>query len=185
MLGIALVLAATALGGWLVAGLADDELYWSVRSGVRAGEPVREDQLVATRARLEGPAAAAVLGADTSIEPGSVWAYDLDAGAIVPDGAWGFDGVADHELPMAVREGAMPGDLARGERVDVWVGPGPQEGATGQSAERVLADVQVKGVDPAPTGGAATVVVGLGAEPPSGTAVAAIGAGHVTVVRRS
>ncbi|MFD1860870.1 hypothetical protein EHW97_14180 [Aeromicrobium camelliae] len=186
MLGLALVLAATAAGGWVVAGLADDELYWSVRDGVRAGEPVREEQLVATRARLEGAVQDAVVPADATIEPGTVWAHDMPAGVIVPEGAWVGDVVGDHEVPLAVREGAMPADLAPGDRVDVWVGPGPQEGmAAATSAQRVLADVRVVGVDPAPTGGAATVVVGVGEEPPSATTVASVGAGHVTLVRRS
>lgn len=185
MLGIALVLAATALGGWVVAALADDELYWSLRSGVRAGEPVREEQLVATRARLEGAARETVIPADAAIVPGAVWAHDMSAGALVPEGAWVDDGLGDHEVPLAVRDGAMPGDLAPGDRVDVWVGPGPQEGASVADAQRVLADVRVAGVDPAPTGGATTVVVGVGEEPPSAATVAAIATGHVTLVRRS
>ncbi|WP_293785862.1 hypothetical protein, partial [uncultured Aeromicrobium sp.] len=69
ILGIVLVLAATALGGSVVARLADDEPYWSVRSPVRAGEPVRHDQLVETRARLDDAVASAVRSADAASTP--------------------------------------------------------------------------------------------------------------------
>lgn len=182
VLGVALVLAATALGGWLFSRLDGGERYWAVSQDVRAGEAVDDAQLTSTTARLDGGAAETAISASTPAVDG-VWAYDLPAGAIVPTSAWTTDAPGGHELPLLVSEGAFPDDLARGDQVDVWAGPGPQQADV--EAQRVLGQVVVRSVAMAPTGGAATIVVTLGDHAPSAEAVAALGSQHVTVVRRS
>jgi len=182
ILGVALVLTATALGGWLANRLDDGERYWALSRDVRAGQPVEDAQLTVSTARLDGAAAETAVSATTPIADG-VWAYDLPAGAIVPTTAWTAEPPGGHELPLSVTEGAFPDDLARGDRVDVWAGPGPQRADV--EAQRVLGEVVVRSVTAAPTGGAATIVVAAGDHSPSAQAVAALGSRHVTVVRRS
>lgn len=181
--GVALVAVATALGGWAAMAADDGERYWVVREDVRAGDPVGADQLTTTTARLDGAASGTVLRADQEVEGAVVWAHDLPAGSLVTTTAWSASGESAHELPFPVTDGSYPADLARGDHVDVWVGPGPQQAAG--EAQRVVASVPVRAVTPSATGGTTTVVVDLGDETPSAQVMAALGSHHVTVVRRS
>ncbi|MEH3034018.1 MAG: hypothetical protein PGN07_08245 [Aeromicrobium erythreum] len=89
--------------------------------------------------------------------------------------------MAAAELPLVVAPGAAPTDLVRGDRVDVWTGPGPGDD-TGLPARRVLGGVPVVSVGRG-SGGGRTVVVDVGRRPLAPAVVAAVGAGHVTLVR--
>ena len=183
--GVALVAVATAIGGWTAIAADDGERYWVVREEVRAGDPVDPGQLTTTSARLDGAAAATIVRADAAVDESAVWAHDLPEGARVSTGSWAPSAEAGHELPFPVADGAFPADLGRGDRVDVWAGPGPQQGQAAGEAQRVIASVPVRAVTPSATGGSTTVVVDLGDQAPSAQVVAALSSHHVTVVRRS
>jgi hypothetical protein len=191
VLGVLLVLVSTVLGAAAVAAASSTTGYWAVRSDVRAGDPVERDDLVATEAHVPEDAARHLLRTDRPLPArldDLVWARDVGDGAFVTRGAMSSrqaDVVT--ELPLTVTSGAAPADLARGDRVDVWVGPGPGEDA-GQEADRVLSDVRV--VSSGGTGtvrGAPsrTVVVGVPDDALNGSVVSTVSAGHVTMVRVS
>ncbi|OUZ12838.1 hypothetical protein BHE97_01140 [Aeromicrobium sp. PE09-221] len=185
MTGVALVAVATAIGGWTAMAADDGERYWVVREEVRAGDPVEVAQLATTSARLDGAAAATVVRADVAVDESAVWAHDLPEGAFVSASSWAPSAEAGHELPFPVADGAFPADLGRGDRVDIWAGPGPQQGQAAGEAQRLIAAVPVRAVTPSATGGMTTVVVDLGDQVPSAQVVAALSSHHVTVVRRS
>lgn len=189
MLGVLLVLAATALGVAVVEAGDDRVGYWSVGADVGPGDPVRRADLVETRAALSDEAAAGLLRTDEPL-PASldqlVWARPLRTGALVDAAALSRAGAASGaELPLSVRPGAAPHDLAPGDVVDVWVGPAPED-AEPDGATRALEGVTVLSTGPAQAGGGGrTVVVDAGAGGPEGDVVAAVTARHVTLVRRS
>ena len=118
-----------------------------------------------------------------------VWAHDVAAGSLVPLSAVvPKASTTRSQLPLSVAAGFLPADLARGDIVDVWVGPGPgDEGAA--KAVRVLDRVRVveAGDDAAALGGslAQTVLVDTGDAELSGSVVSTVAAGHVTLVRVS
>lgn len=183
------MLGAAVLGARTVAAADDRVTYWAVAEDVGAGSTVSTDQLTPTRASLEGPVAEGVLRTDDEL-PAAVddlrWAQDLPAGTLLsPQHLDRVHEVATTQLPLSVGAGAAPSDLARGDLVDVWVGPAPGETA-GDPARLALESVRVvsegSGVDGAST---RTVVVELGEVVLDGEVVAALGSGYVTVVRRS
>jgi hypothetical protein len=191
ILGVLLVLVSTVLGATALAAAGSSTGYWAVRSEVRAGDPVKRSDLVRAEAHLPDDAARHLMAADETF-PGRlddlVWARDVGDGALVSRAA-----LADRrsggvtELPLTVTSGAAPNDLQRGDRVDVWVGPGPGDDAS-QKSVRVLRDVRVVS-----TGGSAsvrggpsrTVLVDVSEGELSGSVVSTVAAGHVTMVRVS
>jgi hypothetical protein len=185
--GALLVLGATVGGARLVASQDDTVAYWAVADDVRAAGSVSAAQLEPVRARLEGVSDQHYLRAD---EPppvdGRVWARDLPAGTLVDASALTAVASDDgHELPLKVEEGAFPADLSDGDRVDVWAGPAPGQGAA-EEAERVLTGARVVSAgaaDPALGQTARTVVVAVESDQVQAQVVAAVSARHVTLVR--
>ena len=191
ILGVLLVLVSTVLGAAALAAGSSTAGYWAVRSGVRAGDPVERTDLVRAEAHLPDDAARHLLPTDEALPArldDLVWARDVGDGALVTRAALAdrhHGGVT--ELPLTVTSGAAPADLRRGDRVDVWVGPGPGDD-TGQKSDRVLRDVRVVS-----SGGAAavrgalsrTVLVDVSDAELSGAVVSTVAAGHVTIVRLS
>ena len=191
LLGALLVLVSTLLGAAAIAAAGSSTGYWAVRSEVRAGDPVKEADLVRTEAHLPDDAARHLLKTDEALPArldDLVWARDVGDGALVTRAA-----LADRrsggvtELPLTVVSGAAPTDLQRGDRVDVWVGPGPGDDAT-QKSVRVLQDVRVVssgGSVPVQGGLSRTVLVDVTKAELSGSVVSTVAAGHVTMVRIS
>lgn len=191
VLGVLLVLASTVLGAAAVAAGSSTTGYWAVRSEVRAGDPVERTDLVKTDAHLPDAAARHLMRTDEPLPARLdqlVWARDLGDGALVSRATLASDqagGVT--ELPLTVASGAAPSDLERGDRVDVWVGPGPGDDA-GEKSVRVLSDVPVvSSGDSAALRGAPsrTVLVDVSDAELSGSVVSTVAAGHVTMVRVS
>jgi hypothetical protein len=192
VLGVLLVLGATVLGARLAASGDDSVRYWAVRSAVTPGDTVSEDALEPTRLDLSDSAAANYVRVDDEFDApltDLVWAHELSPGSLVSRTAVvRRDALTNGELPLNVAEGAAPADLARGDRVDVWVGPGPGDDP-GSATERVLRRVRVlqTGDDASAVGGslAQTVLVEV-AESQLGTSVVGtVATGHVTLVRVS
>ena len=183
------MLGAAVLGARTVAAADDRVTYWAVAEDVSAGSTVSTDQLTATRASLEGPVADGALRTDDEL-PAPVgelrWADDLPAGTLLSSNHLDpADEVRTTQLPLSVTSGAAPNDLAHGDLVDVWVGPAPGE-PTVEPAALVLEAVRVVGEGSGVEGASTrTVLVELGEVALDGEVVAALGAGHVTLVRRS
>lgn len=192
ILGVLLVLGATVLGARLAAAGDDRVEYWSVRSGVTPGDAVSPDLLEPTRVRLSDGAAANYVRADEEfVAPLDelVWAHALSPGSLVGKTSLVERAGRSHgELPLSVAEGSAPGDLQRGDLVDVWVGPGPGDAGSGETV-RVLEAVKVlqNGDDAAAVGGALaqTVLVEVDEERLGTSVVGTVAAGHVTLVRVS
>lgn len=191
ILGALLVLVSTLLGAAAIAAAGSSTGYWAVRSEVRAGDPVKRSDLVRAEAHLPDDAARHLMATDEALPArldDLVWARDVGDGALVARAA-----LADRrsggvtELPLTVVSGAAPTDLQRGDRVDVWVGPGPGDDAT-QKSIRVLQDVRVVssgGSAPVQGGLSRTVLVDVSEAELNGSVVSTVAAGHVTMVRIS
>ena len=191
ILGVLLVLVSTVLGAAAVAAGSSSTGYWAVRSDVRAGDPVQRSDLVRAQAHLPDDAARHLIRTDEELPARLAdleWQRDVGDGALVP-----LSALARHEagsvteLPLTVTAGAAPTDLQRGDRVDVWVGPGPGDDAT-QKAARVLRDVRIvsSGGSAAVRGAPSrTVLVDVSHADLSGSIVSTVAAGHVTMVRVS
>jgi hypothetical protein len=192
ILGVLLVLVSTVLGAAAVAAAGSSTGYWAVRSEVRAGDPVKRSDLVRAKAHLPDDAARHVMATDEALPArldDLVWARDVGDGALVTRAALADRRDGDvTELPLTVTSGAAPTDLQRGDRVDVWVGPGPGDDA-GQKSVRVLQDVRVvssgNGSVPEQGGLTRTVLVDVSEAELSGSVVSTVAAGHVTMVRIS
>ena len=192
VLGVLLVLAATVLGARLAAAGDDSVEYWAVRSAVTAGDDVSQAVLEPVRVRLTGSAGDTYVRADEEFSApldDLVWAHALAPGSLVSKQALvARAGVARAQLPLSVTQGSAPADLARGDLVDVWVGPGPGDEA-GAEAVRVLTSVRVlqSGDEAAAASGslAQTVLVDVDGERLGTGVVGTVAAGHVTLVRVS
>lgn len=190
VLGVLLVLGATVLGAYVVSASDDTEPYWALGRDVAAGDPVQRSDLVESRARVGDRAARSFLRTDEEL-PADLellrWARTGRAGALVERSALARDGAGTAtELPLSVRLGAAPDDLRVGDRVDVWVGPSPEDGADAGEATLALADVPVvEDGRVVGAGGARTVLVDVKGVDLDGATVAALTAQHVTIVRRS
>lgn len=183
-----LVLGATALGARVVVEADDTVEYWAVSDDVPAGDAVGRDDLVATQARLDGASGEAYVRVEEQLPDdlgGLRWTDDLGAGSLVAHDAWGSGAESRGHLPVSVQTGFLPADLGAGDLVDVWVGPGPGEPAD-LAAERFASGLRVLDAGQSETLGASvtrTIVLDLGSETLRGEQVAAIAAGHVTLVR--
>lgn len=192
ILGVLLMLGATVLGARVAAAGDDSVEYWAVRSAVTPGDAVSKDMLEPTRVRLSGESAGNYVRADEEFEAPLdtlVWAHELSAGSLVDKTSLvARSGQSHGELPLSVAEGAAPGDLQRGDLVDVWVGPGPGDDPAGETV-RVLEAVKVlqTGDDAAALGGslAETVLVQVDESHLGTSVVGTVAAGHVTLVRVS
>ena len=191
ILGVLLVLVSTVLGATAIAAAGSSTGYWAVRSEVRAGDPVKRTDLVRAEAHLPDDAARHLMAVDEALPArldDLVWARDVGNGALVTRAS-----LSDRrsesvtELPLTVVSGAAPTDLQRGDRVDVWVGPGPGDDAR-QKSVRVLQDVRVVssgGSVPVEGGLSRTVLVDVSEAELSGSVVSTVAVGHVTMVRVS
>ncbi|MFD1825523.1 MULTISPECIES: hypothetical protein [Mumia] len=182
------------LGGLLMARVSETTELWALRADVRAGEPVRVDDLERVDARLGGDARAHYLAAsetDALVDraASAVWGRDMAAGELVPDAALVDASVKGGvELPLQVSHASVPDDLGEGHRVDVWVAPGESSVEPTAEARRVLDDVTVVAVHGAGTAwGDSTmrgIVVRVDDEDLLPQALAALDSGTVTLVRR-
>lgn len=181
VLGVILVLGSAVAGGTLLATARDTTDYWLVRADVRAGEAVDRADLSVAEGRLDPAARDAVLAVADGA-PRGVWARDVAAGTFATRDAVSRQVERGRELPLAVEAGATPPDLAPGERVDVWSGPGDGAPSGGTLTQRVLLSVPVLSVSRPDGTGLRTVVVDTGRGGPAGDVVAAA-RGRLTLVR--
>lgn len=192
LIGVLLILGATLLGARLTAGGDDTTEYWALASSVKAGDQVTRDALVPTRVHLSSRAAANYLRTDQTFEQpleALQWANAGSPGALVERTALVPRATKQRsQLPLDVATGAAPVDLARGDLVDVWVGPGPGDDPGGK-AVRVLQSVRVvqTGDKSAEIGGslARTILVDVDNAQLQGSVIGTVASGHVTLIRVS
>ncbi|KQX72452.1 hypothetical protein AERO_10365 [Aeromicrobium fastidiosum] len=185
-----LVLGATVLGARLAAAGDDRVEYWAVGDGATPGDTVSRDDLRAVEVRLPEGAAGNYIRTDETFDApleDLVWAHRLTSGSLVGrDALVSRSSTPRGELPLSVAQGAAPSDLAHGDVVDVWVGPGPGDDSGGP-AVRVLEGVRVlrTGGDAVAAGGslARTVLVDVDQDRLGTEVVSAVATGHVTLVR--
>ena len=194
--GVLIVLASTALGGWAIAAADHTVAYWATRSGVRAGEPVHRDDLVAVHAKVPGRTARGLLRTDQAL-PARIgelrWATDARAGALVTSDSL-IPRTRAVELPISVPTGGIPADVRSGDRVDVWAVPdgagsggGGAADETSARARRVLSKVRVVSRSGASGigGPGVTVVVDVAGTPLDASLMGALSTQRLTVVRVS
>lgn len=123
--GIVVVALSGLTGSRLLATADDTARVWTVRHDLVAGQPLDEEDLVATRVRFtdEGDADR-YLSAEEVLPARTVLRRDVGAGELLPRAALGSrDEPGLVELPVAVASSALPATLEVGDRVDVWVTP--------------------------------------------------------------
>ncbi|MCD9197082.1 hypothetical protein [Aeromicrobium wangtongii] len=190
VLGVLLVLGATVLGARLAAAGDDRVEYWSVRADVVPGDTITQDDLRPARVRLTREAADDYVRTTEQFSApldDLVWAQPLTQGSLVAKTSLvPRSSAARGQLPLNVALGAAPADLARGDLVDVWVGPGPGD-EPGPDAVRVLGAVRVlhSGNDVGAQSGslAQTVLVDVDDSRLAPDVISTVSAGHVTLVR--
>jgi hypothetical protein len=159
VIGVLLVTLAAVLGARVVAALDDRVLVWRVESAARAGSPANELEVRAVGVRFDGQdTQAAYLPADVPLDTAGVLGRDLAAGELLlAADVLAADDRSAGELPLDVPAGSVPVDLAVGDRIDVWVVPGPAGAGTGTGtlaspeaipadADRVLRGVRISAV---------------------------------------
>jgi hypothetical protein len=182
--GVLLVLSSAVLGGLLLAAADHTEGYWAVSRDVRAGDAVRREDFTAVRAQVPAPTGASLLRTDRAL-PGRLselrWSTDARAGTLVTASALASRrGVV--ELPFSVPTAGLPGDLRRGDRVDVWSVPDESPARRLLSGVRVVSRTSATGI----TGGpGVTLVVDAGGRTIDSKLMSALSRGRITVVRVS
>lgn len=187
VVGVALVLASTVLGARLL-GTSDDRItVWAARHDLTSGNALRASDVEPRRVRLDD-ASVRYLAVDGDVPRGLVLTRSVGRGELVPATAISA-GVPSADLrtvTVPVDRFHVADDLARGERVDVFVTP-DSGGAAGR-ARLLVADVEVVDVeqDQGRFGGASAsrgiaVAVPVAA---AATLVGGLSGGTVDVVRR-
>lgn len=194
IVGVVLILASTVVGGLALAAADHTEGFWAVSRDVRAGDPVRRQDLVAVRAKVPGRTASGLLRTDQPL-PGRLaelrWASDGRAGTLVTMSAL-VSRRRVVELPMVVAAGGAPADLRSGDRVDIWSVPdGRTEepaGADKAGARRLMSGARVVSTSSATgmTGGpSVSLVVDAAGMTLDARLMGALSTGRITVVRVS
>lgn len=187
-----LIVAGSVVGGSRVMAAADDTIaVWSIVGDHRAGTPVDPADLRGVDVHLGQAGADRYVPADEPIAPGQVWVRDVHAGELLGTEATGDPGEREvGQLPLIVAAGALPADLARGDRVAVWVSPSASSAKKSAKAELVLDGMRVLSVSQATAamagGNGYRVLLALEEDRPDrlGAALGSIGSGDVTLVRQ-
>ncbi|MBZ5735072.1 hypothetical protein K8Z61_11235 [Nocardioides sp. TRM66260-LWL] len=130
--GLALVAGSVLLGARVVAAADDTVPVWAARADLGAGAPLRADDLVRTRVRLDSAAdLGRYLPADEPLPSGAGVLRPVGAGELVPRAALGTV-TGTVEVPIAVEPEQVPDSVQQGAVVDVYLlGAGGTGGAGG------------------------------------------------------
>lgn len=122
VLGVALVLCSVLLGARLLADADSSEPVWAASHDLAAGTVLAEGDLTLTRARLFGTSSRYVAG---QLPVGYVVRRAVSSHELLPVDALFPPGkeVPRREVTVPVLSGHLPPDLARGEKVDLYVTP--------------------------------------------------------------
>lgn len=192
ILGMGLVLVSILLGTRVVATAADTDLVWQTRAELAAGTPLGEDDIRAVEVRLPPGTASAYLAATNAKPVGWVLTRALGEHELLPLGALAPPDAAAADwraVTVPVLRFHYPGDLAKGQLVDVYMTTGAGSLPAASSSEPVLvlravtvAHVETSSV--AGLGAGSGVGVELAVPASDATAlVAAAQAGSIDLVR--
>ncbi len=122
--GVLLVLVSVVLGARALSAADDSVAVWALTTDLAAGSALHADDLTVVQVRL-GAASGSYLGASGPSPVGWVVTRQLAGGELVPVDALEASGAADplRSVTVAVERFHAPADLARGQRVDVYVTP--------------------------------------------------------------
>ena len=144
IVGLLLVLAATALGSVVVAAADDRVAMYAARSPLVPGQRLDPDDLTRVDVQL-GDESSRYLAA-AGLAPGRFVLREVRAGELVPASAVGSEqDVSVQPMTLNVESGAAAA-LRVGSRVDVYVNPAEEDGAAGKrftGPELVLEGVSV------------------------------------------
>lgn len=190
LLGVLVVLISTIVGARAFAAQDDTARYWAARSDVTVGSEVDKDDFTAVSAHLSKDAESQYMRVEHELPADfdeMVWAHDVEAGALIDVGSLVLaEEKPAGELPLKVALGSAPADLRAGQRVDVWVGPGPGDPVE-DGSKRVLSKVRVLSTGSADRTKSGsldrTVLVAAGEGELNDKTLSAVSAGHVTLVR--
>lgn len=180
--GLLLVLLSVVLGARLLAAADDTVPVWSVTEDLAAGSTLQADDLRVADVRL-GTAAGAYVGTSGQSPVGWVTTREVSAGELLAVSAIAQPGdvPALRNVTVAVEKFHVPGDLARGQRVDVYVTP--KDGTTQVvMTDALVADLVQDGGRLGPSGDSVGVVLAV---PPEQVAALVQGAqdGAIDLVR--
>ena len=125
LVGVMLVAASVALGSALVSGAARTVPVWAANEPLVPGDPVDVGVLSVREVRL-GAAGGAYLPADEALPEGLVAVRTVDAGELLPASAVAPAGDLGLRPVAITPDGALPGGLREGARVDLWFVPEPR-----------------------------------------------------------
>lgn len=123
VVGVVLILGCAAAGARIVGTAGDTVPTWAAASDLVAGSPLSADDLVAVAVRLEAAANPYLTG---PIPDGYQLIRPVAAGELVPSSALMAASEATTTtrlVAVSLAGGAVPGPLAAGDRVDVWLVP--------------------------------------------------------------
>jgi len=131
--GVVLVAGSVVAGARLLAAADDTVQVWAAASDLGAGARLSEDDLVAARVRFsDDQALAGYYTVDDELPADLELVHGVAAGDLLPRTAVGSAGDSGLvEVPIAVEPEQVPGSVAAGSVVDVYVvaAPPPDEGA--------------------------------------------------------
>jgi hypothetical protein len=133
--GVVLVAGSVVAGSRLLAAADDTVQVWAAASDLGAGARLGEDDLVAARVRFaDEDTLAGYYTVDDELPADLELVHGLTAGDLLPRAAVGSSGESGLvEVPIAVEPEQVPGSVAAGSLVDVYViaAPTPEEDAAG------------------------------------------------------
>lgn len=130
LVGILLVLASVVVGARVVAAADDTKAYYVAARTLTPGDAVGPDDVRVVDARLTDPRNP-YLSADQDLPAGLVAVRPVSAGELVSREALGpARDVSTQPVGIPV-DGALPGGLVEGARVDVWIATPDPERAGG------------------------------------------------------
>ena len=171
LVGVSLVLVSIVLGTRVVAAATDSDLVWQAKAELAAGTPVGEQDLRAIEVRLPSGAAGAYLAASGPKPVGWVLTRAVGEHELLPRAALAPPDSADVDwrvVTVPVLRFHYPGDLAKGQQVDVYMtaggGAGSAPAAPPAEPLLVLRSATVAHVDTSSVGGLGGAGTGIGVE---------------------
>ncbi len=179
--GVSLVAGAALLGSMLLGSGAGPSTVWAASRDLAAGSTVRSEDWIAVAATL--PESATGVYVDAAQAPTGTLTHAVPAGAFLPSSALESPAADRRAVTLPVEPGHLPGDLGRGDRVDLWASAGNGVGAPVGAPRLVLSGAVVARVSLADSASTAAVAVVL--DVPAArvaTIVAAVRGGAVDLV---
>lgn len=188
VLGLVLVLGSTVVGARLLGAESSGTPVWAARHDLPAGAQVRLSDLESHPVTL-GSAAARYVSARTPLPPDLVLAHAIGQGELIPVTAVAADPARANRrtVTIPVERFHAAEDLARGDRVDVYVSSVASTGEAAVEPVLLAAAAQVVDVeDPdsgfGGTGGTRGVVVAVDTAA-TAALVGGLGRGSIDLVR--